>query len=127
MAVVGALRKLDTERGMTGHIRSVARRHESAVTMLLLAALLLNLLAVGYVSPPSDALERELPMAAQCQGGGPGCVEQPMIPPPAVGLPRIEMPLAISSEPALLAALPLAALHDPPMDDIAHPPLLAAI
>jgi len=112
---------------MKGSLHRIALRHEAVVTVALLLALLLNLVAVGYVDPPQNALDRELPMAAQCQGGGAGCVAQPLIPPPAIGLPRFQAPpaaafgVALAIEPARLAAL-----HAPPIDDIKHPPVLNA-
>ena len=36
----------------------------------------------------------DLPIAARCQGGGPGCAEQPLIPPPVGGLPSFQTPPA---------------------------------
>ena len=101
----------------------LVRRHSALVTATLLGALLLNLLVVGYVAPADDALTDDLPLAAQCQGGGPGCVEQPLIPPPAVGLPRFDAPPAPVFGIATVVEPPrLAAIHDADPADIAHPP-----
>ena len=125
MALVAAVPRHDTDRGMAVSVRRIALRHEAVVTLILLAALLVNLLAVGYVTPPADALDRDLPMAAQCQGGGPGCVEQPMIPPPVIGLPRFQpsAPVVFGSLVAVEPA-PFASPHESPPDDIVHPPVL---
>ena len=69
-------------------------RHRSLVTGVLLGALLVNLLVVARLQP-SAAFERsDLPIAARCQGGGPGCAEQPLIPPPVGGLPHFDAPPA---------------------------------
>jgi hypothetical protein len=111
-------------------VRSLARatNHRSAITLALLGALLLNLFVAGYVQPPDLLDGSSLPMASRCQGGGPGCAEQPMIPPPAVGIPEGPSPVAPAfGEPALLvAASPLPA-DDPPPVAIEHPPELASV
>lgn len=75
---------------------SLALKHRGVVTATLLFGFVLNLLVIGVFDPPSEPLDRDLPVAAQCQGGGPGCSEQPLIPPPAVGLPRFDAPVLIA-------------------------------
>jgi hypothetical protein len=69
-------------------------RHRSLVTGVLLAALLVNLLVVARLQPGELAKGGDLPIAARCQGGGPGCAEQPLIPPPVGGLPHFDAPPA---------------------------------
>lgn len=71
----------------------LALRHRGLITGTLLAFLLFNLLGVGLLRP-SEARSGDLPLAASCQGSGPGCAEQPLIPPPAGGLPHFEPPPA---------------------------------
>lgn len=68
-----------------------ALAHRGVITVALLALLMLNLTVIGRIDPPETSAG-DLPFAARCQGGGPGCAEQPLIPPPAggVGLPRVE-------------------------------------
>jgi hypothetical protein len=106
----------------------LALRHRGLVTAALLVGLLVNLLVIGRMDPPADALAGDLPLAAQCQGGGPGCAEQPMIPPPSVGLPQAARPVSpafgalVAIEPAPPAAIP-----DPPPDNIEHPPAAPAV
>jgi hypothetical protein len=100
-----------------------ASNHRTAITLTLLGALLLNLLVVGYVQPPDLLAGDDLPMASRCQGGGVGCVEQPMIPPPLVGLPRAPAPAALAyGEPALVVGTAPSASEDPPPTAIEHPP-----
>ncbi len=73
----------------------LALRHRGLVTATLLAGLLINLIVIGGTEAPGDLADGNLPMAAQCHGGGPGCAEQPLIPPPSVGLPRFDPPAPI--------------------------------
>lgn len=94
--------------------------------MLLLGALLVNLLAVGYVTPPSEVLDRDLPMAAHCQGGGPGCVEQPLIPPPSVGLPRFSPSAPVVYVLVELTPPASSSPFDAAPDDLLRPPVLNA-
>jgi hypothetical protein len=110
-------------------VRSLVRasNHRTAITLVLIGALLLNLLVAGYVQPP-DLLEGDdLPMASRCQGGGPGCAETPMIPPPAVGMPQGAAPVAPAfGEPAILVAGVPVPSDDPPPMAIEHPPELTS-
>ena len=69
-------------------------RHRSLVTGVLLGALLVNLLVVARLQPTAAFERSDLPVAARCQGGGPGCAEQPLIPPPVGGLPHFDVPPA---------------------------------
>ncbi len=69
-------------------------RHRSVVTAALLGALLVNLLVVARLQPTAAFDRSDLPIAARCQGGGPGCAEQPLIPPPVGGLPHFDAPPA---------------------------------
>jgi hypothetical protein len=103
-----------------------ALRHRRAVTVVLVAILLLNVTVVGQVDPPPlDA--GTLPLAARCQGGGADCAEQPLIPPPAIGLPHMDaLPLPAFGTPAAVAAAPLDAIHEAPPQAIEHPPSLLA-
>jgi hypothetical protein len=94
--------------------------HNGIVTMALLVGLLVNLLVIGVADPSDSSLDGSLPNVASCQGGGgPGCAEQPLIPPPSVGLPRFEAPppavfgLLVAIEPRLPAALREAPLRLP--------------
>jgi hypothetical protein len=91
-------------------------QHKGIVTVVALAGLVLNLVVIGTADPPRDLVDRDLPMAAQCQGGGAGCAEQPLIPPPAVGMPRFDAP-----PPAVFGALVLVN-HAPASELIATPP-----
>jgi hypothetical protein len=69
-------------------------QHRSLVTGVLLGALLVNLLVIVRLQPGDLASGGDLPIAARCQGGGPGCAEQPLIPPPVGGLPHFDAPPA---------------------------------
>jgi hypothetical protein len=101
-----------------------ALRHRGAVTVTLVAVLLSNLLFVGYLDPP-DLLDNQLPMAAQCQGGGPGCAEQPLIPPPAGGLPHFDAPPdPVFGALVLVEPAPPVSVIEPPPLRIEHPPAL---
>lgn len=103
-------------------------RHRSLVTGLLLAALLFNLLVVVRLQPAGSIRADDLPIAARCQGGGPGCAEQPLIPPPVGGLPHFDLPpapvfgLLVVVEPARPAAA-----HDAVTSPLDRPPSTAAI
>ena len=100
-----------------------ALRHRGIVTGTLVAVLLVNLLVIGRLQP-AQAGKSDLPIAARCQGGGPGCAEQPLIPPPVGGLPHFETPAApvfgrlVAVEPAA----PIATT-DPPPIVIERPPI----
>ena len=99
-------------------------RHRAIVTVTLIAVLLLNLSVVGMVTPP-DSFDGDLPNAARCQGGGPGCAEQPLIPPPVGGLPHFDPPApATFNQPAPIFAAPLAAVIESTPTSIEHPPSL---
>lgn len=101
-------------------------RHRAAVTLLLLAAMVLNVTVIARLDPADAA--SSLPIAARCQGGGPGCAEQPLIPPPAGGLPRFDAPPAPAfgalvaiepaAQPAVLEAPPRVS-ERPPSSGIA--------
>jgi len=100
----------------------LALRHRGVVTGTLLAFLLFNLLGVGLLRP-GDARSSDLPLAASCQGAGPGCAEQPLIPPPAGGLPHFDSPPAPvfgrlvrvqPPAPAAVAEAPLTTIEPPP-------------
>jgi hypothetical protein len=109
---------------MMRRIGRLALRHRGIVSMVLLTGLLANLLVVGRLDPPDLARHGDLPLAAACQGGGPGCAEQPLIPPPAVGMPHFDAP-----PPPAFGALVLiepvapAALHPSPPSRIERPPI----
>jgi hypothetical protein len=113
---------------MAGSALRCALRHRGIVTVVLLTGLLANLLIVGRLDPPDLQQRGDLPLAASCQGGGPGCVEQPLIPPPAVGLPRFDAP-----PPAAFGALVLvepaapAALHPSPPPRLERPPIASVV
>jgi hypothetical protein len=108
------------------HILARAARRQAAVSLVVVAALLANVLFAGYVEPPDLIGGAELSIASRCQGGGPGCAEQPMIPPPLVGLPRVASPEAPAfGAPVLVVpAVPSPAENPPPLA-IEHPPELA--
>jgi hypothetical protein len=92
---------------------------------MLLAALLSNLLVVGRLDP-SDPTESAIPLAGQCQGGGPGCADQPLIPPTAQGLPRFDAPSPIFGALVAVEPAPPRALPERPPDTLERPPRLAA-
>jgi len=101
-------------------------RHRALVTVALVAVLLSNLMFVGQVSPPDLSDDAQLPMAARCQGGGPGCVEQPLIPPPVGGLPRFDAPApAVFGQLVLVNDAALAAVIESPPATVDPPPVLA--
>jgi len=103
-------------------------RHRSLVTGVLLAALLVNLLVVARLEPAAAATNgSDLPIAARCQGGGPGCTAQPLIPPPVGGLPHFDAPPApvfgqmVAVEPASAGAI-----HEAIPTPLDRPPSTAA-
>jgi hypothetical protein len=107
---------------MGSHIVRLCLRHRGVVTATLLGALLLNLLVVGRIQPP-DPTRGDLPLAARCQGGGPGCAEQPMIPPPVGGLPHFDAPPAPVFGQLVLVEPPApASLHESPPHALERPP-----
>ena len=71
-----------------GRLLSCALRHRILVTVAVLGALVFNLSFVPQVERGGSD-RGDLPVAARCHGGGEGCVEQPLVPPPALGLPRL--------------------------------------
>ena len=101
-------------------MRRLALRHRSLITAAVLLALFFNLSFLPQVER-GDPAAGDLPLAARCHGGGPGCVEQPLVPPPAVGLPRFEgippanLVLAVMIPPVSLAPGDVAPVTlDPP-------------
>jgi hypothetical protein len=89
----------------------------------LVAALLANLTLVAQVDPPE--LGDSLPTAARCQGGGPGCAVQPLIPPPSAGLPRFDPPApAVFGQLVAIEAAPAAAVREAPPHSLERPPAL---
>jgi hypothetical protein len=110
---------------MTSRPWRLAYRHRAGITLALVSVLLVNLLVVARVQPASASVERGLPVGAQCQGGGPGCLVQPMIPPPAGALPHIDAPPTPSFGMAVLVAPKLSAsIHEAPPGSFEHPPQL---
>ncbi|HYM15040.1 MAG TPA: hypothetical protein VEZ14_05735 [Dehalococcoidia bacterium] len=112
---------------MAARTLAVALRHRGAVTGALVAVLLVNVLVVARLQP-DNAFGGSLPLAAHCQGGGPGCAEQPLIPPPVGGLPHFDVPPPPAFGHMVLVAppLPAAALEAPPLI-LEPPPRPAAI
>lgn len=107
---------------MIKRLARAAVKQRSAVTSVAVLVLLANLLFAGYVRPP-DVLGDDLPMAASCQGGGPGCAEQPLLPPASIGLPHFESPPApvFGALTRIEQAAP-SAVHEGPPLRIDHPP-----
>jgi hypothetical protein len=101
----------------------VALAHRGVITVALLALLVLNLTVIGRIDPP-ETPDEHLPFAARCQGGGPGCAEQPLIPPPAggIGLPRVEPVPAPALTLMRLEPAPQATLIDLPTSTLEPPP-----
>ena len=98
--------------------------HKALVTLVAIAGLLLYLVVIGSADPPGELVERDLPMAAQCQGGGAGCAEQPLIPPPTLGLPRLDAPPpAVFGQLVAVELLPPSALKASPPRIAVPPPL----
>lgn len=100
-----------------------AMAHRGVITVALLTLLVLNLTVIGRIDPP-ETPAGDLPFAARCQGGGPGCAEQPLIPPPAgrVGLPRVEPVPAPALTLVRAEAAPQRALIDVPATILEPPP-----
>lgn len=108
---------------MTSRVWRLAYRHRAGITVALVTVLLVNLLVVARAEPASATVERGLPVGAQCQGGGPGCVVQPMIPPPSGALPRFDAPPAPSFGIAVVVVPTLpASVHEAPPGPFEHPP-----
>lgn len=100
-------------------------RHRAVVTVTLVGALLANLLFVAQVDPPE--LGDSLPMAARCQGGGPGCAVQPLTPPPSAGLPRFDPPApAVFGQLVAVETTQAAAVLEAPPRSLERPPALNA-
>jgi hypothetical protein len=115
-------------KAMLSHGFQVMLRHRSAVTAMLLGALLVNLLVVARLEPPPAFGGGDLPIAARCQGGGPGCAEQPMIPPPLVGLPHFDTPPApVFGPPVVVEPRRLDAVHEALLATPDRPPSAAAV
>lgn len=112
---------------MAMRILRLGLRHRGIVTVALLAGLLLNLFVVARLSPP-DLLNGDLPMAARCQGGGPGCAEQPLIPPPVGGLPQFDPPPPpVFGQLAIVTPAPSPAVREAPPVLLEPPPRLVAV
>lgn len=109
MAHYGLAGDLDNDYAM-GRMRRFALRHRAAITVVVLLALFFNLSLMPHVER-GDPAAGDLPIAARCHGGGPGCVEQPLVPPPALGLPRID---AIPPAHVVLVRMTLATTPEPP-------------
>ena len=113
---------------MTSRLWRLAYRHRAGITVALVSVLLINLLVVARVEPASASVERGLPIGAQCQGGGPGCVVQPMIPPPSGALPQFDPPPAPSFGMAVVVAPQLSSsIHEAPPGHFDHPPQLPSL
>lgn len=103
----------------------VMLRHRAVVTVALVSVLLTNLLVIGRVSP-ADPTKGDLPLAARCQGGGPGCAEQPMLPAPVGGMPQFDTPPAPAfGALVMIHPAPPSAPGDPPPASIERPPALS--
>lgn len=100
--------------------------HRAVVTLTLLAALLFNLSVVAQMEP-GDPGRADLPLAATCHGGGPGCAAQPLIPPPAVGLPRFDPVAPAHSVLVRIAPPPSTAVREPLPFTLDPPPQPARI
>jgi len=102
-------------------------RHRGFVTGALVAVLLVNLLVVGRLQPADPSQGGDLPLAARCQGGGPGCAEQPLIPPPVGGLPHFSAPPApIFGRMVVVEPQALRAAHESPPATLERPPATTA-
>lgn len=108
---------------MKGRFVRFALAHRGVITVALLALLVLNLTVIGRIDPP-DAGASDVPFAGRCQGGGPGCAEQPLIPPPAggLGLPRVEPVPAPALTLVRAHEAPGVAVPDVPVTTIDPPP-----
>jgi hypothetical protein len=117
----------DTEGDMTYRILGFALRHRAVVAAMVLTGLLVNLVVIGTAESRSGDSLDNLPAAAQCHGGGAGCAEQPLIPPPAIGMPRVSDVAPISfGVPALVQERVPPTLVATPPHAIERPPLPAA-
>jgi hypothetical protein len=106
----------------------VMLRHRSIVTAMLLGALLVNLLVISRLEPPPAFGSGDLPIGARCQGGGAGCAEQPMIPPPLVGLPHFDAPPApVFGPPSVVEPARPDAVHEALLAPPDRPPSTAAV
>src|SRR5438128_1621935 len=110
-----------------GFLLRWALRHRAIVTGSLVAVLVLNLLVVTRVSH-ADPLKSDLPVAGRCQGGGPGCDSQPLIPPPVGGLPHFELPAGPAFG-ALVVVQPHepAAIREAPPPNLYRPPITSSV
>jgi hypothetical protein len=108
---------IDTVAAMT-RFCALALRHRVLITLLVLGAVVFNLSFVPQVER-GDSGRGDLPVAARCHGGGEGCTEQPLVPPPAIGMPRldavppanmvtVEIPVVPAPEPRSVLTLMLA-------------------
>jgi hypothetical protein len=96
-----------------------ALRHDRAITLALVLVLVTNVTVLARFAPAEP--QGDLPLVSSCQGG-PTCADQPLIPPPAGGLPRFDAPadpvygLLLLVEPAPLPAMHAASipLLEPP-------------
>jgi hypothetical protein len=120
---------LASMRLMGSRLLKFSLRHRSVVTVALLVGLLVNLLVIGSTETPRGFEDDHLPSAAQCHGGGgAGCAEQPLIPPPAIGMPRMSaVEPVVFGVPALIAAGPTEKLHASPPPTLERPPLSAPV
>ena len=110
---------------MVARLFRAALRHRGLITGTLVAVLLVNLLVIGRLQP-NDTSRGDLPLAARCQGGGPGCAEQPLIPPPVGGLPHFDAPPApIFGQLVLVEPAVPAAVHEAPPLALERPPRAA--
>ncbi len=107
---------------MIPRVFRLALRHRALVTCAMIGVLLINLLVVARVAP-ADPTKSDIPVAGRCQGGGPGCDEQPLIPPPAAGLPRFDGPTTpVFGALVAIQVLPVPAIHEAPPSRIDPPP-----
>jgi len=112
---------------MAQRLIRLSMRHRGIVTGTLVAVLLVNLLVVVRLSPP-DVSRGDLPIAARCQGGGPGCAEQPLIPPPIGGLPHFDAPPPpVLGRLVAVAAIAPTAVHESPPHVLERPPALELV
>ncbi len=108
------------------HAGRLALRHRAAVTVTLLVALLFNVSFVAQLEP-GDPSRADLPLAATCHGGGPGCASQPLIPPPAVGLPHFDPVAPAHSVLVRIAPPALRAIREPLPFTLDPPPQPARV
>lgn len=108
------------------HAGRFALRHRAAVTVALLVALLFNVSFVAQLEP-GDPAHADLPLAATCHGGGPGCASQPLIPPPAVGLPHFDPVAPAHSVLVRIAPPAFKAVREPLPFTVDPPPQAARV